>query len=178
VIESQFDVSNEYQNNYANPSNVVAAALYGFFVGKGLQVEVVKADRKFGVNEGLGDWKPSRDTRKIIAVDIGRVLDEEWGAYDATHRLFLPAIDAPDEDYKEIHDVFDSDLQGADSILTDDPTIDAALHFGALIEKIKAAVASRREKVAVAEAAKVRKRKARASTKAKGPKAKKQKVKE
>lgn len=176
VIESQFDVGGQYQSNYANPSNVVAAALFGYFVGKGMEVEVVRADRKFGLNEGLGEWKPSRDVRKIVAVDIDRVLFEEWGVYTPLHELFIPPVDAPDADYKELHDVHDAGLQGADSILTDNPDIDGATHFKDIIEKIKAAVAVRRQKVDVAEAAKVRKRAARGSTQK--PKRKRQKVQE
>lgn len=179
VIESQFDVSGNYQNNYANPSNVVAAALYGFFIGKGMKVEVVKPDRKFGMNEGLGEWKPSRDTRKIVAVDTNRVLFEEWGVFDEKHKLLLPHVDAVDEAYKEVHDAHDAALQGADSILTDNPNISAALHFRDVIEKIKVAVEARRQKVSLSEAAKIRKRKARDSTQPKNtPKTKRRKVKE
>ncbi len=144
-----------------------------------MQVEVVKADRKFGINEGLGEWKPSRDTRKMVAVDVNRVLIEEWGVFHETHKLFLPPVDAPDEEYKEVHDGHDAALQGADSILTDNPEINALVHFKDIIEKIKVAVAVRRQKVDAAEAAKVRKRKARDSTQPKGAsKPKRQKIKE
>jgi hypothetical protein len=184
VIESQFDAGHNYQNNYANPSNVIAAALYGYFKGRGIAVTDVRADRKFGMNEGLGDWMPSRDTRKIVATEINTVLLEnwEWGFFNELHKLFILPADAPNKAYEDVHDVHDAALQAIDSILTDNPELLERMDFTDVIEKIKVVVAARRKKSDKAEAAKSRKRKARESTtKAKtdkGPAAKRQKTKE
>jgi hypothetical protein len=182
-IESQFDAGHNYQNNYANPSNVVAAALYGYFLGKGIAVNDVRADRKFGMNEGLGDWVPSRNIRKIVATEINTILlkNWEWGFFNDLHKLFVLPEDAPDKDYEDVHDVHDAALQAIDSILTDNPEILNRMDFTDIKEKIKVVVAARRKKSSEAEAAKSRKRKARESTtkaKTKGPASKRQKIKE